>query len=127
MIIINGTPFHGNNLSISNSKIFIDGKDISKKHDSKNITIEINGDLKSLDVDYCDAITVHGNVHELNSGSGNLNCGNITGDVKVGSGSIKVLNGGISGNVKTGSGDIKCGDVGGSIKTGSGDIKHRRK
>lgn len=95
--------YHGKSLTINNSCIIIDGNDVTPQ--LKNISISIEGNIEKIDVDACNYINVSGSVHTITNGSGDINCGNITG------------------NVKTASGDIECGDVAGDINVTSGDVK----
>jgi hypothetical protein len=92
--------------------------------DTKNITISVSGDLDSLDVDYCDKIEIDGNVNKARTGSGDINCANITNGAQTGSGDIECES--INGDVQTGSGDVKATTITGSVRTGSGDIKYRK-
>jgi hypothetical protein len=125
MIRINNNDYVGRSISISGNKIIVDGKDISGDHrDSKAITINITGDLDSLDVDYCDKIEITGNVNKARTGSGDINCANITNGAQTGSGDIECES--INGDVQTGSGDVKATTITGSVRTGSGDIKYRK-
>lgn len=105
MININGVIYHGNNLTIKNGKVLIDGQDMT--HDSKEITIEIHGNVQSLKVDSCASCVVHGSAGEAETMSGHLRIG-----------------GNVTGNVKTMSGSVTCGDVYGKINTMSGDVTH---
>ena len=125
MIRINNNDYVGRSISISGNKIIVDGKDISGDHrDSKVITINVTGDLDSLDVDYCDKIEINGNVSKARTGSGDINCSNITNGAQTGSGDIECES--INGDVQTGSGDVKTTTITGSVRTGSGDIKYRK-
>jgi len=121
-ININGKSFVGRNIVMSGNKIIIDGVDVTP--DSKNIEITVNGNLDSLKVDMCDKITVNGNVNELSTTSGDVDCKDVTGDVKTLSGDIECGN--VGGSVQTTSGDIKAENITGSAKTLSGDIKYRK-
>lgn len=123
MITVNGITYHGNNVSIVNGKVIIDGKQADTK-DDKVITITVTGNIESLEADYCKSIVVNGDVNKLRTTSGDVECGNVTGGVQTTSGDIECGN--IGGDVNTTSGDIKCDDVHGSVKTLSGDIKHRK-
>ena len=124
MIKINGKTYFGNNIQISNNRVIIDGKDVSDDHkDSKEITIQIEGNVETLDVDRAKSIIVNGNVNSLKSVSGDVECKDVTGDIKTVSGNVECGN--VQGGVQTNSGDVKCGTIGGSVKTLSGDIKHR--
>lgn len=106
-ISINGQNFQGNNVSISNNKVYIDGK-LQDTEKYKEINIVINGNIKKLSVDSCDKVEVTGDVTSLKT---------MSGDVEV--------KGNVLGDIKTMSGDIDCNNVEGNISTMSGDIKHR--
>jgi hypothetical protein len=106
MININGKTFYGNDVTITNSQIIINGKNVTPGND-KTINIEIKGDVK-LNVDHCNNIGITGAVD---------------GNVKTVSGNVKV-GGNVKGDITTVSGDVDCGHVGGKIKTVSGNIKH---
>lgn len=106
-ITINGKNYSGNNISITNGKVIINGTDVTP--DSKTIEIKVNGNIEKLDVDACDKITITGNVSNVKTMSADVD---ISGDV--------------TGSVQTMSGDVHCSNVGGSISTMSGDIKYRK-
>jgi hypothetical protein len=82
--------------------VIVDGKDFTP--DSKQITIEVHGDIQSLKADCCETICVTGNVGSVSTQSGDIECGPV------------------AGNVQTMSGDVECGDIGGQVSTMSGDI-----
>jgi hypothetical protein len=106
-VVINNNTYSGNNIVISKGKVIIDGKDVTP--DSKEININIQGDINELKVDACDKLSVTGNVKNVSTKSGDID---ITGNVE--------------GSIQTMSGDVDCGNVGGSISTMSGDVKHRK-
>ena len=103
-ITINGNKFTGNNVSINNNTLVIDGviQDFE-------LGKEVN-------------ITVHGDVDTINSNSGTIKANNV-GKIKTKSGNITCQ--AVSGSVKSMSGNIDCGSVAGNIKTLSGNITHR--
>lgn len=106
-IIINGTEFIGECLSIVNDIVTIDGK-----------TVSVNVSEKTIN------ITIEGNCGAIQNGVGDITIkGNVTGDVKTGVGNID--SGDILGQAKTGTGDITCDDIGGDCRTGCGDINRR--
>lgn len=108
-ININGQVFRnaeGGSMSVVNGRVFINGKDCTP--DAKEINISITGDVDSVSVDCCNKLTIEGHVNEVKTTSGDIECGNV------------------SGNVKTTSGDIECHNVFGNVSTVSGDIKHRK-
>jgi hypothetical protein len=122
MITINGKNIFGKNINISNGKVIINGVDMTP--DSKEITINVMGDIDTLDVDYAKEIKVNGNINKANTGSADITCVNITGGARTGSGDVECET--INGDVQTGSGDVKSNTITGSVKTGSGDIKYRK-
>lgn len=106
MISVNGIPYHGNNISVINGRVIIDGVDVTSEQ--KVINITVYGDLQCINGEFS-TITVHGNV---------------TNGIKNGSGDISIT-GNVNGNIKTGSGDVNIeGSVTGDVETGSGDIIH---
>ena len=111
MIKINGQSYSGRNITITNGKVIIDGKNLTPDGDTKEIKIAVQGDVDSINVDVCETIYVEGTVGQIKTS---------TGDVKV-KGNI------VAGNVKTMSGDVTCLNVSGDVKTMSGDIKHNKK
>jgi len=124
MVSINGKIYSGRNISIINGKVIIDGKDNTPGND-KVISITITGDVESLVVDYCEKITIDGNVTSVKTTSGDVEItGDIGGDVSTVSGDVESND--ISGSVKTTSGDVKCGNINGNVSTLSGDIKNKK-
>ena len=122
MITINGKNIFGKNINISNGKVIIDGVDMTP--DSKEITINVMGNIDTLDVDYAKEIKVNGDINKASTGSADITCVNITGGARTGSGDIECVT--LNGDVQTGSGDVKSTTITGSVKTGSGDIKYRK-
>jgi predicted ThiF/HesA family dinucleotide-utilizing enzyme len=102
---INGVVYSGRNIQVNGGRVMIDGHDYTP--DSKIINIEVNGNIGELKVDACAKLTVVGRVDKLSTMSGDVNCGEV------------------GGNVKTMSGDVHCGSVAGGVETMSGDV-HRR-
>ena len=97
----------GNNVSIINNKIFVDGKEIGTEE--KEINIIVEGNLDKLEVDCCNLIKVNGVTKDVEVSNGNIT---ISGDVK---GNVNNINGNIiakviNGNCKTKNGDILCND-----------------
>lgn len=106
-ISINGNTYSGNSIVVTNSKIIINGKDVTP--DSKEINIKVDGNIDELKVDACNKVEVTGDVSNLKTQSG---------DVEI--------SGNVTGSIQTMSGDVDCGTVGGSISTMSGDVMYRR-
>tara|TARA_X000000950_G_C13724332_1_gene581557 strand:- start:48 stop:389 length:342 start_codon:yes stop_codon:yes gene_type:complete len=103
-VVIDGREFNGRNVQISGNKVIVDGV----TQDG-----ELVGNIN---------VTVHGDVESLSNGSGKVTARNV-GNIKTGSGGVECGN--VSGNITTGSGDVDCEDVGGNIRTGSGDVVRR--
>lgn len=103
-INIDGKEFRGNNVSITNGKVTVDG-------------VVQDGELVG-DVN----ITVHGDVERLENNAGIVKA-NSVGSVRTQSGDVECGN--VTGSVQTMSGDIGCGSIGGSVSTMSGDVKNR--
>lgn len=103
-IVIDGREFRGNNVTINNGKVTVDGV-VQDGELSGPITVTVHGDVQYLE-NHSGNVTAQ-NVGEINTGSGDVKCGNV------------------SGSIRTGSGDVECGTVGGNIRTGSGDVRHR--
>lgn len=87
---INGKTYKGNNISIIDGIVYIDGKAADESLASPNTTIivKITGDVDSISTGSGD-VQVTGNVNKISTGSGDVN-----------------INGSVYGSVKTGSGDI---------------------
>lgn len=109
---INGKVYSGNNITVVNGKVYIDGKLAnSDTVDEKIVTIKITAtNIDSLQIDCASTIQVYGNVSKLQTGSGDVE---IMGNCQT---------------IQTGSGDVEFETLteGGSVKTGSGDITYKR-
>lgn len=107
IVTVNGKTIRvsGNNITVINDKIIVDGKVLNESMDSKNITVIVEGDCNKLDA--AGAVTVQGNC-------GSVDC----------SGSC-TIHGNVTGNVDA-SGSVTCGDVGGDIDA-SGSVRCIRK
>ncbi len=120
MININGKTYKGNNLSVVNGKIFVDGEAIpvlskglsglhsSPKDESIIVNITVSGNVNSIKCDCVQAFHVTGNVGQASTVSGDISCGNVLGSISAVSGDVQVN-----------------GNVGGSVSTVSGDINHK--
>jgi len=108
IVNINGKTYRGNNISINNNIVIIDGKRVDED-DQKMINITIYN-IESIKVDVCNSLVVKGTVG---------------GNVETMSGDIDIT-GEVKGNVTTSSGDVSCGNIHGDVTTSSGDIKFKR-
>jgi hypothetical protein len=104
---INGNTYLGNSISVMNGKVIIDGIDVTPN--TKEININVDGDVTQLSVDACNKAIINGDVGYVKTQSGNVD---ITGNV--------------SGDVETMSGNVNCNDVGGDISTKSGNVKYKK-
>lgn len=95
-VVIDGREFHGNSVTISNGKVTVDGV-VQDGELSGPITVTVHGDVQSLE-NHSGNVTAN-NLGEVNTGSGDVKCGNV------------------SGSIRTGSGYVECGTVGGNIRT----------
>lgn len=95
----------GNNITIINDKIIVDGKPLDEAMDAKNITVIVEGNCNRLEA--CGDVEVKGDC-------GNVDC----------SGSCHI-EGNVSGNVDA-SGPVTCGDVYGDIDA-SGSVRCTRR
>ena len=89
-IVIDGREFSGRNVTIINGKVTVDGV-VQDGDLTGPITVTINGDVQSIE-NHAGNVTAQ-NVGEINTGSGNVKCGNV------------------GGSIRTGSGDVECGAV----------------
>ena len=102
-ITINGVTYEGNNISVKKNRVIIDGKELDV--DEKNINITVIGNIKSINADAVETISIGGDADTVKT---------MSGDVRI--------EGNVTGDVKTMSGDVRCGNIGGKVNTMSGDI-----
>lgn len=101
MITINGKTYTGGNITISNNVVKVNGTVIDME---KALTLQIEGNVESIDCDYCNSINVTGSAGKINTMSGDVRCGDVKGSVKTMSGDVDAKE--IHGDVDTMSGDI---------------------
>lgn len=106
IVTVNGKVYTGDNVTIVDGKVMVNGKDVTPN--GKTINISVQGNIAQLKCDVCTKIEVTGDAGRLET---------MSGDVTV--------SGSVSGGIKTMSGDITCGNVSGSVETMSGDINKR--
>lgn len=106
-ITINGVRYSGNNISINNNEVRIDGVNVTPK-DTLNVNIIVDGNIESIEG--AADVKVLGDADSVST---------LSGDVEIG--------GNVNKNVKTMSGDVKVdGHISGNVKTMSGDISSRK-
>lgn len=120
--IINGITYNysGKNITISNGKVMVDGKDVTPE--GKEINIAVDGNVEELTVDACSKVNINGACGQVQTMSGNVKCGAVNGPVQTSSGDVEC--GHVHGSVTTSSGDVDCKVVCGSVRTSSGDVDH---
>jgi hypothetical protein len=103
-ITINGRSYNGKVLNVSGGDVYIDGvKQLDNSNlEHKEIKIEVNGNLESLELEI-----------------GEVKCGNV-GVLKVSTGDVSCHN--IEGNLDVGVGDVDTFTINGSVKVGVGDV-----
>lgn len=104
-VVINGVEYQaGGSLVVvrRGSKVFVNDQEVVTE--SKEIKIEVHGNLETIDADACHSITVNGTVGSVKTLSGSVRCGDVTGNVSTMSGTVS--SGKIGGNVSTMSGDV---------------------
>jgi hypothetical protein len=105
-ITINGVTYTGDNVSVRNGRVTIDGKETDTA-DAPRITIEVHGNVSTFECDRCDTASIHGDVGSVTTASGNVQCGDVRG------------------SVQTASGNVNCRDVGGDVRTVAGNVNRR--
>ena len=107
--VVNGKAISGSVITIENGRMLVDGKPFEdwSESDEKVINITINGNVEALDVVSCNSITVNGDAKKVKTGSGDVDCKDVEGDVS------------------TGSGNVRCGNVRGRVSTGTGNVYHQ--
>lgn len=106
MIIFNDMRIKGNNITINNGRIIVDG-------------VEYTNDNRTI----IEKIIVEGNVANLTVDAGNVHVNGVTGDIEIDAGNIEV-NGNVNGFVSTEAGNITVGgNVAGSVHSDCGNVR----
>jgi hypothetical protein len=111
-VTVNGKTFNnlsGNNISITNGKVIVDGVEVEDGDFSNSHIINV---------------TINGDCGDVTTSQGDITCGSCS-SVKTSQGDIEV-SGDVAGNVTTSQGDIDIdGSVSGNVKTTMGDIRYK--
>ena len=102
-IQINGKSYSGNNVSMKNGKVFVDGVE-QDGETTGNIEITVEGSCGDITTDY-----------------GNITIGCDAKSVESKNGNIRV-SGAIEGNAETKNGNIKAGSILGDATTKNGNV-----
>ena len=110
MITINGKSYKGKSVSIINNEVIIDGRRVNDSDidNAKVININIDANIDTLSVDYCETLEITGDCGNISSKNGNI--------------SVK---GNVRNDVSNKNGNIVCRNVGGDVETKNGDIIHQ--
>lgn len=118
-ITINGKTFRGNNVSVVNGKVTVDGKEMEMP-DAKNIHIFIEGDVGTLNID-CGDVQVSGDVAYLTSQQGDVKVGgDVKGTATLNMGDLECTD--VFADVSVDMGNVKASTIHGSVKTKMGNI-----
>jgi len=125
-ITVNGRVYQATgSVCINNGNVLVNGKKITSNEDEKVINITIQGDIDSLDIDFCSEIKIDGAVGSLKTTSGDVYVsGGVKKGIKTSSGDVEV-EGNVGEDVETSSGDVRAKKIDGKVKTMSGDIIRR--
>jgi len=117
---INGRTYSGNNITMVDGRVIVDGEDVTEDYGSplpKVVEIKIiGGDIENL---VTDASVTCQNVTGYVEAGGSVRCGDVGDNVDAGG---SVTCGNVQGNVDAG-GSVTCGRVGGSVDAG-GSVRH---
>ena len=119
MISINGKTYSGDNITINNNQVIIDGKNVTPNE--SQITIVVNGNLNTLKVDVVENITVNGECGNVDVVNGDVNCGNVKTGVKTVNGNIEA--GYVEGGITTVNGNVKAEVIHGDCTSTNGNIR----
>lgn len=100
VVNVNGTRVEVDgdaNVEVRNGKVFVNGKAWEGKSSDGVAEVRV----------------LEGKINVLSIDSGNVTCGDVSGDVRVGNGNVKA--GDVKGNVRVDSGIVNCDDVGGNV------------
>ena len=100
---INGNFYSGNNISIKNGQVFIDGVKADELTKSKTINITVSGNVETIK-DCNGSVKIKGSASNVSTQSGDVTCSDVNGSVSTMSGDVSAKQ--ILGNVSTMSGDI---------------------
>jgi hypothetical protein len=118
------TIVSGNNISVINGVIYVDGKkqELGQENPAViNITVE--NSVSTISVDVANTITAKSYVGNVYTQSGDIQVdGDVDGDVNTASGNV-TIGSYVTGNVKTVSGNIKAGSIQGNASTLSGNVR----
>jgi len=117
-ITVNGQTFVGNNVSVVNGEVIVDGKKVAAP-EGKVINIAVQGDIESLKVDR-GSVNVTGSVGSVAVTQGDVECGGVKGKVEIDQGNLEC--GDIFGDVSVNMGNVVAGTIHGSVTAKMGKV-----
>lgn len=123
-VTINGKTYKGRNITVTDTNVIIDGKEVDIADRKVEIIIngnvgdvstasgkvDVKGDAKSVSTAYGDVKVASSVTNYVDTKSGSIEIGgDVGGNVRTTSGDVLVVRGSIKGNVDTISGDVSCG------------------
>ena len=101
--IINGRSYSGNNITIKNGEVYVDGVRQADLPEGEREVI-VSGDVVSVTSDTGN-ITVHGGAGSVSSTNGSVKCGDVAGSVTSVNGNITAST--IMGNASSVNGNVR--------------------
>ncbi|QPK89854.1 hypothetical protein IEN91_05295 [Bacillus velezensis] len=108
MLQINGKSYSGNNITVVNNQVYIDGELVDDLNKEKKIEVTVLNNVDKIISDQ--SINIKGNITGTIEARLNINCGKVNGDVAAGN---NVNCDDISGNATAGN-NINCDEIGGN-------------
>lgn len=115
-INVNGRTYIGRNLTITDDRVFIDGKPVDVEE--KQITVSIVGNVVNLHSSA--EVSVIGDVGEIVSSSGSIMCHDVKGGIQTTSGNVSCCD--VYADISTRSGNVTASEIHGAVKTVTGNI-----
>lgn len=100
---------NGGSVVVSNGRVVVNGVEIRNLKDvaEKEVHIVVDGDVSSLEVDCCETVEIHGNAGRVDTQSGDVRVsGDVSGNIDTMSGNVECGN--VRGGIDTMSGNVKC-------------------
>jgi hypothetical protein len=112
VITINGKNYEGDNVTVINGQVIVDGKQVSGEVPDTVLTIKVDGIIKELHSDR--SVRVYGKVEGDVHAKGSVNCDEVGGNVHAG-GSVNCND--VNGSVSSG-GSVNADNIAGSVTAG---------
>lgn len=100
---INGRSYSGNNITIKNGEVYVDGVRQADLPDGEREVI-VSGDVVSVSSE-SGGITIHGSAASVKTTNGSVKCGDVSGSVSTVNGNITAST--IGGNASSVNGNVR--------------------